>query len=140
MAETTLTEDAFLEPRLKEIGDFKLRPFTLGSVPICKKLGLSQFTGDTVGEIPRDEQLRQVAGFLWAHCEPIEEVLRALRLPAADLEEHVLRYALQVPVAILPDVMAEIERVGQMTGAAQVEIIEKPSAPGASQAAAPGNS
>ena len=35
MAKTALTEEAFLEPSLREIGDFKLRPFTVGSLPLC---------------------------------------------------------------------------------------------------------
>ena len=139
MAKTTLTEEAFLEPTLKEIGDFKLRPFTLGSVTLCKKLGLSQFTGEKVEE-PMDqvEQLRQVAGFLFIHCEPVEKVLRAVR-DRQGLEDELLRYQLQIPLTIVPAVMAEIQRVGDMTAAASVEVVEKPGDPNTSQAAPPGN-
>lgn len=139
MAQTTLTEEAFLEPSLKQIGDFKLRPFTLGSVTLCKKLGLSQFTGEKSDE-PMDqvEQLRQVAGFLFIHCEPVEKVLRAVR-DKQHLDDELLRYQLQIPLSLVPQVMDEIQHVGDMTGAASVEIVEKPSAPGASQASPPGN-
>ena len=139
MAQTTLTEEAFLEPQLKQIGDFKLRPFTLGSVTLCKKLGLSQFTGDKSDE-PMDqvEQLRQVAGFLFIHCEPVEKVLRAVR-DSIKLEEELLLYQLQIPLSLVPDVMSEIQRVGDMTAAASVEIIDKPAQAGASQATPPGN-
>jgi hypothetical protein len=139
MAKTTLTEEAFLEPGLKEIGDFKLRPFTLGSVTLCKKLGLSQFTGEKSDE-PMDqvEQLRQVAGFLFIHCEPVEKVLRAVR-DKQGLEDELLRYQLQIPLSIVPQVMEEIQRVGDMTGAASVEIVEKPARAGGSQESPPGN-
>jgi hypothetical protein len=139
MAETTLTEEAFLEPQLKQVGDFKLRPFTLGSVTLCKKLGLSQFTGEKSDE-PMDqvEQLRQVAGFLFIHCEPVENVLRAVRHKER-LEDELLRYQLSIPISIVPEVMAEIQRVGDMTAAASVEILDKPSRAGASQETPPGN-
>ena len=138
MAKTTLTEDAFLEPKLKEIGDFKLRPFTVGSIPLCKRLGLTQFTGDKL-DSPMDqvEQLRQVSGFLWAHCEPVEKILRTIR-DAAALEDELLRYQLTIPLSVLPAVMEEIQRVSDMTAAAQVEIIDKPSS-SASQDSPPGN-
>ena len=139
MAKTTLNEEAFLEPQLKHIGDFKLRPFTLGSVTLCKKLGLSQFTGEK-SEEPLDqvEQLRQVAGFLFIHCEPVEKVLRAVR-DKQTLEDELLRYQLQIPLAIVPQVMEEIQRVGDMTAAASVEIVDKPSDSNTSQSAPPGN-
>lgn len=128
-----------MEPQLKQIGDFRLRPFTLGSVTLCKKLGLSQFTGEK-SEEPMDqvEQLRQVAGFLFIHCEPVEKVLCAVR-DKQGLEDELLRYQLQIPLSIVPQVMEEIQRVGDMTGAASVEIVEKPAAAGASQASPPGN-
>ena len=139
MAKTTLNEEAFLEPQLKHIGDFKLRPFTLGSVTLCKKLGLSQFTGEK-SEEPLDqvEQLRQVAGFLFIHCEPVEKVLRSVR-DKQTLEDELLRYQLQIPLAIVPQVMEEIQRVGDMTAAASVEIVDKPSDSNTSQPAPPGN-
>jgi hypothetical protein len=139
MAKTTLNEEAFLEPQLKHSGDFKLRPFTLGSVTLCKKLGLSQFTGEK-SEEPLDqvEQLRQVAGFLFIHCEPVEKVLRAVR-DKQTLEDELLRYQLQIPLAIVPQVMEEIQRVGDMTAAASVEIVDKPSDSNTSQSAPPGN-
>jgi hypothetical protein len=139
MAKTTLTEEAFLEPQIKEIGDFKLRPFTLGSVTLCKKLGLSQFTGEKT-DAPMDqvEQLRQVSGFLFIHCEPVERVLRAVR-DQSKLEEELLRYQLQIPLSIVPEVMDEIQRVGDMTAAASVEIVEKPARAGANQESPPGN-
>ena len=128
-----------MEPQLKQVGDFKLRPFTLGSVTLCKKLGLSQFTGEKSDE-PMDqvEQLRQVAGFLFIHCEPVENVLRAVRNKER-LEDELLRYQLSIPISIVPEVMAEIQRVGDMTAAASVEILEKPSRAGASQETPPGN-
>ena len=139
MAKTTLTEEAFLEPKLKQIGDFKLRPFTLGSVTLCKKLGLSQFTGEKTEEpLDQVEQLRQVAGFLFIHCEPVDKVLRAVR-DRVQLEDELLRYQLSIPLSIVPEVMAEIQKVGDMTGAASVEIVEKPARAGASEEAPPGN-
>jgi hypothetical protein len=135
---TTPQEDAFLEPAMKQIGDFKLRPFTVGSLPLCKKLGLTQFMG---GEQPADfdqvEQLRQVAGFLFIHCEPIEDLLRLIRDPQA-LEDALLRYQLTIPISILPDVLVEIERTSNMAAAAAVEIVAKPGS--ASQETPPGNS
>jgi len=135
-----LRESAFLEPAIRQIGDFKLRPFTLGSVPICKKLRLSQFTGEAGDEpLTQEEQLRQVAGFLWAHCEPVEDILRALRHPE-QLDEQILRYQLTIPLALLPEILAEIQRVGDLAAAAQVDIVEKPRAAGASESPPPGNS
>jgi hypothetical protein len=111
----------------------------LGSVTLCKKLGLSQFSGEKVEE-PMDqvEQLRQVAGFLFIHCEPVEKVLRAVR-ERQGLEDELLRYQLQIPLTIVPAVMAEIQRVGDMTAAASVEIVDKPSDSNTSQSAPPGN-
>jgi hypothetical protein len=134
---TTLQEEAFLEPALKTIGDFRLRPFTVGSLPLCKKLGLTQFVGgEPAGDLDQVEQVRQVAGFLWIHCEPVEKILRTIRDPGA-LEDELLRYQLTIPISILPDVMAEIQRSSDLAAASAVEIVAKPSS--ASQESPPGN-
>ena len=139
MAKTTLTEDAFLEPALKTIGDFKLRPFTVGSIPLCKKLGLTQFTGEDIGDLDQEEQMRQVSGFLWAHCEPIDKILQTVRSKEAT-EDALLRYQLTIPLSLLPEIMAEIQAVSDQAGAAQVEIVEKPSSGTAGGDTPPGNS
>lgn len=132
-----LREDAFLEPQLRQIGDFKLRPFTVGSLPLCKKLGLTQFIGGS-DDAPLDqvEQVRQVAGFLWIHCEPVEKILRIIRDPQA-LEDELLRYQLTIPITLLPEVLAEIQRSSDLAAAAAVDIVAKPG--GAPQDSPPGN-
>jgi hypothetical protein len=110
----------------------------VGSLPLCKKLGLTQFTGEAPDQpLDQIEQMRQVSGFLWAHCEPIDRILQVIRDPQK-IEDELLRYQLSIPLNILPEVMVEIQRVSDMAAAAQVEIVEKPSS-GQRQESPPGN-
>lgn len=124
LTKSQLNEEAFLEPS-QEIAGLKLRPFSLGSLAICRKLKLSLLTGEGEGEIGTEEQQNQILAFLFIQSQPVEEVLRAIK--SADfMTDHVLPFSLTLPMSAFPAAIAAIQGVIDSAGAAFVEVLPKP--------------
>lgn len=83
MAKDTRTrklEAAFADPAETEttIGGLRLRPFSLGTLNVCRQLDLTLFL-DGEAELGDEEKQRQIVAFAWVQSAPLTEVLAALR-------------------------------------------------------------
>jgi hypothetical protein len=123
-AREQILEDAFTEPGT-EVAGLKLRPFSLGTLNLCRRLKLTLFTGQPEAELSDDEKQRQIIAFLFLQSRPLDEVLRAVRSPDFD-DEHLLPFSLTLPLSAIPEAVAEIQRIMDSAGAAVVEIEAKP--------------
>lgn len=126
-------DDAFLESEVK-IGNLKLRPFTIGSMTACRRLGLSLFTGEGQDLTP-DEIQRQVLSFAWIQSAPLQKVLKAFRDGTA--AEQIDAFEWEISPTDLKKIESEIERISRLTNAAAIDIVQRS---GASDPDEPGNS
>lgn len=125
--------DDFLDGE-KMVGGFNFRPFTVGSKIACEQLGLTLFT---TGDVSPDkaEAERQIMTFAWLHSQPLPQVLAAIRNSTASAAAE--EFAFSVPVADLPVIIAEINRVSAAVADAVVDVHQKP---GSGDDKTPGNS
>lgn len=82
------------------VAGLKLRPFSLGTLNLCRRLGLSLFTGAQDAEVCDEEKQRQIVAFLFLQSRPMDEVLRAVRSTNFD-DEHLLEFFPNFPHAFL---------------------------------------
>ena len=122
MSETL--DDAFLEPQLKA-GNLRLRPFTIGSMTACRKLGLTLFTGEA-GELSAEDVQRQVVAFAWIQGAPLQDVLVAIRNGTAQAAVDTFEW--QISPADIKALEAEIARISRMSEAASIEVVHRNSA------------
>ena len=126
MNERSQTLDATFTQAPTEIAGLKLRPFSLGSLSICRKVGLSVLTGEAAPEtLTLDEQQQQIVAFLYIQSQPIPEVLKAIQSPHF-LDEAVLEFSLTLPMEAFPQAIAEVQRIIDAASAAFVEVQPKP--------------
>lgn len=125
-------DDAFLESP-SEIGGLTLRPFTIGSMTACRKMGLSIFTGGEK-EPTAEEIQRQIVAFAWLQSEPLQKVLTALRSGA--WEAAVDEFEWKVQPQDLKAMEAEITRISGQIGLAAVDVVQRDAAPDPNE---PGN-
>lgn len=116
-------EASFSEGEQK-IGKVILRPFTVGTLSICRQLNLSIFIGDENG-ISEFDQQRQIMIFAWAQSAPLAEVLRAVR--TNKWLEAVEEFEFTIEPNEMNQIVAEINRISQSVKAAAIEVEEKPS-------------
>lgn len=108
----------------QQIGKLTLRPFTIGTLSICRQLNLSMFIGNTGTESELDQQ-RQIMAFAWAQSAPLGEVLRCIR--TGKWMEAVEEFEFTIEPSQVNEIVAEINRISQSVKAAAVEVEEKPS-------------
>ena len=125
-------DDAFLDGP-SEIGALKLRPFTIGSMTACRKMGLSIFTGGEK-EPTADEIQRQIVAFAWLQSEPLQKVLAALRDGA--WEALVDEFEWKVQPQGLKALESEITRISSQIGLAAVDVVQRDTPPDPNE---PGN-
>jgi hypothetical protein len=125
-------DDAFFEGQA-QVGSLTLRPFTIGSMTACRKLGLTLFTGEATDTTPDDVQ-RQVVAFAWLQSTPVAKVLACLRDNSAQAAIDAFEWALKP--SDLPLLEAEINRISQSVGAAAVDVVQRDVTPDPQQ---PGN-
>lgn len=122
---TQLLEDAFTEPE-KTIAGLKLRPFSIGSLNICRRLNLTLFTqAEGAAELSEEEKQRQIVAFLFIQSEPLPDVLKAIRSENFD-DEYLLPFSCRLPISAIPEAVKEIQRIIDAAGAAAVEVEPKP--------------
>lgn len=117
-------EAAFAEPwgDKTQAGSLRLRPFSLGTLNVCRQLGLTLFLdGDT--DLDDDEKQRQIVAFAWAQSAPLPEVLGALREGTA--ADRIAEFEFRMDVGDLPALIREIRRVSELAAAAAVEVMPK---------------
>ena len=109
-----------------EIAGLKLRPFSLGSLSICRRLKLTMLTGEADAEtLSEDEKQQQIVAFLYVQSQSIPEVLKAIQSPRF-FDETVLPFSLSLPMEAFPEAIREIQRVIDSASAAFVEVQPKP--------------
>ena len=103
----------------------KLRPFTFGSLTLCRRLKLSLFTDEgSAEELNEAETLRQMSAFFWIQSQPVTDVLGAVRAGKSD--EAIDAFQFEVPVHVLPRLMDRINELSKLAGSAAVEVEAKP--------------
>lgn len=128
MAKDTRTrklEAAFADPAetATMIAGLHLRPFSLGTLNVCRQLELTLFL-DGEAELGDEEKQRQIVAFAWVQSAPLTEVLAALRNGTA--HEKIAEFEFQLDVAALPELITEIQRISELAAAAAVEVAPKP--------------
>jgi len=126
---TTKLEAAFTDPSdgHTKVGSLRLRPFSLGTLNLCRRLNLTLFLDETV-ELTDEEKQRQIVAFAWAQSAPLPDVLAALRTHTAD--EKIEEFEFGLAVGDLPALLDEIQRIGELAAAATVDVAPKPGASG----------
>ena len=114
---------AMIEPAERQIGGIKLRPFSYGSMQLAYLFKLSLFTGEGDTEQTDEEKQRQIVTFAWMQSAPIDEVVAAVHDGSA--ETRVLRFSLGITFDTIPELMAEINRIGEMVSASSVRAESK---------------
>jgi len=120
-------EAAFADGAEAPAGSLRLRPFSLGTLNLCRQLGLTLFL-DGDAELDDDEKQRQIVAFAWAQSAPLPEVLGALR--SGDAQGRIAEFEFQMGVGDLPALIAEIQRISGLAAAVVVEVMPKPGAGG----------
>lgn len=111
-----------IEATSKTIGGFKMRPFSLGSKQVADLLGLSMFTGNG-GNLSEIELQRQINTFVWMQSAPLDDVANAVADNTAGKAAFV--YSLGIDINKMPEIIAEIERIGQQVAANEVRVESK---------------
>ena len=119
-------EAPFTAPSESDVLGLKLRPFSLGSLSICRRIKLSMITGDAkMDELNDEEKQRQIIAFLYIQSQPVQTVLKAIQSPNF-YDEYVLPFSMDLPLHAIPEAVQEIQRVMAEAGAAYVEVQSKP--------------
>lgn len=112
-----------IEPGERRIGGIKLRPFSYGSMQLAYLFKLSLFTGEGEAEPSEAEKQRQIVTFAWMQSAPLDEVVEAAHDGSA--ENRVLKFSLGITFEMIPELMAEINRIGEMVSASNVRVESK---------------
>src|SRR4029077_18172712 len=93
-----------------EVGTLKLRPFSLGTLSLCRRLKLDMITGDrSADDLTDDEKQMQIVAFIFIQTQPMLEVLRAVKDPDF-MTNFILPFSMELPMDYLPKVVAELQR------------------------------
>lgn len=114
-------DDAFFDGAV-DVGSLKLRPFTIGSMTACRKLGLSLFMGEA-DNLSAEEMQRQVCAFAWIQSAPVALVQRALRDNTAS--DFIARFEFEILPSDLKKLEAEINRISELAQVAAIDTVSK---------------
>ena len=109
-----------IEPAARHVGSIQLRPFSYGSMQLAYLLKLSLFTDEAANEPDDCEKQRQIVTFAWMQSAPLDEVIDAVQ--SGSVEPAVLRYSLGVTFDMIPGLLDEINRIGEMISASNVRV------------------
>ena len=99
------------------VGSNRLRPFSLGTLNLCRQLKLSLFTEpEAENELADEERQHQLAVFAWMQSAPLKEVLAAVR--AGTWKDAVAEFEFSLSVDTMPTLVAEIGRIASLAAAA----------------------
>jgi len=107
----------------KLVAGITLRPFTIGTLSLCRQLKLSMFTGE--GDGSGQDNQRQIMAFAWAQSAPLAQVLQATR--SGKWVEAVEEFEFSVLPSQINEIVNEVNRVSLAVKAATVEVEQKPS-------------
>ena len=118
-----------------EIEGLTLRPFSLRSRLNCIALGLTLFTDSEGAQLTPLEVEEQIVALAWERSQPVHAVRKAIDTGTAWDAIH--DFADSLPLAALPKLVAEINRVAAEIKEQAVEVVPRP---GSEDKDAPGNS
>lgn len=110
----------------RQIGEIKLRPFSFGSMQLAYLFKLSTFTrgkDDPPLDIDDMEEQRQIMTFAWMQSANEDEIADAIRDDT--VERCVLKFSLKITFDLIPELMDEINRIGEMVSASSVRVESK---------------
>ena len=117
-----------------EIDGLTLRPFTLRSRLNCMALGLTLFTETDGVELSPLQVEEQILALAWERSQPVGVVRKAIDDGTAWDQIHA--FADTMPLAALPKLVSEINRVASEIKESSVEVVPRT---GAEDKDAPGN-
>jgi hypothetical protein len=109
----------FLDPDTLEVAGLRLRPFSIGTFNLLQRLKI-QIDGD----VPEEDQMRNLAAVAWMQSAPIPEVLKAVHTGKA--EEAIDAFMFQIDLSRVGELSAELNRIGEQVAAASFGIEAKP--------------
>jgi hypothetical protein len=125
--------DTFIAPAT-ETGSITLRPFSAGTLTICRALGLTMVVGgdkEQVEALSADDKQRQLMTFLFIQSQPLDVVKKAVKLARENRQafedEYLLPFELELPVTAMFTAMQQLEDNLTAIEAAQIEVITRPS-------------
>lgn len=129
-------EAAFLEGGVK-IPGLTLRPFSLGTLNLCRRLKLSLFTDDKGDKkkLSDDDSMNQLVVFAWMQSAPLPEVLAHVR--EGTWEAAVEEFSFGLSVDSITALTGQIARIAQQSAAAVVDVQSKPTEKGGEKDAPP---
>ena len=110
----------------RQIGGIKLRPFSFGSMQLAYLFKLTTFTrqkDDPPLELDDVEESRQIMTFAWMQSADEDEISDAIKNDTVD--RCVLKFSFGVTFDMLPALMDEINRIGEMVAASSVRVESK---------------
>ena len=142
-ARTQINLDTFIAPA-PEAGGITLRPFSAGTLTICRALGLTMVVGgdkEAVEALSADDKQRQLTTFLFIQSQPLDAVRKAVKLAREDRQafedEYLLPFELELHVTAMFTAMTQLESNLTAIEAAQIEVLSRPS--GKKETTAPPN-
>ena len=135
--------DVFLEPE-PQAGSLKLRPFSAGTLTLCRKLKLTMILGSAEDKaaLSDEEKQRQLTTFLFIQCAPVETVKKAAKVAREDFsafeDQYLLDFELNLPVGAMTHAIEQLAAGIEQVGIAQFETVPRDqSASGAPEKAPP---
>ena len=107
----------------RQIGGIKLRPFSFGSMQLAYLFKLTTFTrqkDDPPLDLDDVEESRQIMTFAWMQSADEDEISDAIKNDTVD--RCVLKFSFGVTFDMLPALMDEINRIGEMVAASSVRV------------------
>jgi len=136
--------DVFIEPA-PQAGALKLRPFSAGTLTLCRKLKLTMILGSAEDKaaLSDEEKQRQLTTFLFIQAAPIETVKNAAKLARDDIaafeEQFLLDFELNLPVNAMTQAIEHLAAGIEQVGVAQFETLPREEAGGGRPEKAPPN-
>ena len=124
--------DTFITPAT-EAGGITLRPFSAGTLTLCRALGLTMVVGgdkERIAALSADDKQRQLTTFLFIQSQPLDVVKKAVKLARENRQafedEYLLPFELDLPVSAMFSAMQQLEENLTAIEAAQIEAITRP--------------
>lgn len=107
-----------------EIEGLTLRPFSLRSRLNCMALGLTLFTEPDGTQLTPLQVEEQILALAWERSQPVQAVRKAI--DAGTAWDAIHDFADSLPLAALPKLVAEINRVAAEIKEQAVEVVPRP--------------
>ena len=123
--------DTFVAPA-PEAGGITLRPFSAGTLTLCRALGLTMVMGgdkEQIETLSHEDKQRQLTTFLFIQSQPLDVVKKAVKLARENRQafedEYLLPFEMELPVTAMFTAMAQLENTLTAVEAAQIEVLSR---------------